>query len=352
MYKKITLLIVVIIVLSMSVLTVFSNRTISYLERRYLDTFPKVDLADPDFYEDLDDYLSDHLFFRDELITVRNLTNRYLFHFKDNDGVYSKDGYLFDILKFDAESVSDLILKTNELKDSYFSDREVYFIGIPRKNDYSELYHPSDLRFDDIRQLLIDGLDMPLIDISGLLSLDSYYHTDIHWRQDKLKDVARYIVEAIGDIYVPVTTEAREVYSFYGSLFSRSFYDVNPDILYYLEGDFTGVRVYDLEKDSEVPVYDKEATTHPDLYDIYLDGPSAYLRIENEDAKIDQRLIVFRDSFASSLLPLLIDSYSRIDVIDLRYFDASLIESLDLDDKAKVLFIYGSEFIDQSGALR
>ncbi len=340
------------IIVFISITTILNDNTVSYLERRHLASFPKVDLLDPDFYSDVDTYMSDHLLWRDSFIRFSSLANRYLFGFKDNHGVYSSDGYLFETAIRDDDSISDLINKTNALKDSYFADRDVYFMAIPRKNDYTERYFPLDLRYEDIKDTLKEGLAMHYIDIYDLLDLDSYYHTDIHWRQDKIGNVAEYLVEAMGDEYTGIEGEYKTIEGFKGSLFASSFYDVAPDKISYLVYDDEGISVYDLEKDSYVGIYDEGAVDHPDMYDVFLDGPSAYIRIENKNAGSDQRLIVFRDSYASSLIPLLIGSYASIDVIDLRYFNSSLLPTLELDQNAEVLFMYSMEFINKSGALR
>lgn len=351
MYKKVTLLLFALLVIAISIMTLFDQREISYLERRSLAEFPKVEIADPDFWQELDDYLSDHLLFRDEFIKINNLSNKYLLSLKDNRGVYTKDGYLFDILECDEGSITNLIHKTNDLMEEYFKDR-AYFVAIPRKNDYSEKYFPGDLRYDEVFPILKEGLLMEMIEIADLLSLDSYYQTDIHWREEKLVKVAERIVLEMGDEYKALDADLKKAGTFMGALYSRSFLDVREDDLNYLDFDQSAIKVYDLEKNALVKVYDKEALKSPDAYDFFLDGPSAYLKITNEKVKNGQKLIVFRDSFASALLPLLIDSYEEICVIDLRYFNESLLDELSLDKKAKVLFIYGLEFINQSGALR
>lgn len=352
MYRKIVIVGMSLIIVLIGLFTAFDKKTISYLERRNLARFPKVELFEPSFYSELDDYLSDHIVFRDELIKLKSLSSHYLFGFRDNHGTYTEDGYLFDIAIQDDKSIADLITKTNDLKDDYFKDQEVYFMAIPRKNDYSARYFPLDLRYSDIKDELMSGLDMEFIDIYDLLDLDSYYHTDIHWRQDKIGDIAAYLVNTLNDDYQKVKGTYDTIDDFYGSLYASSFLDVKADTIAYLSFDEEGIEVYDLEKDALVGLYDLSADTHPDKYDVFLDGPSAYIRIENKNVDNGQKLIIFRDSYASSLIPLLVDSYEKIDVIDLRYFNSSLLDTLDLDKDAKVLFMYSLEFINKSGALR
>lgn len=49
---------------------------------------------------------------------------------------------------------------------------------------------------------------MPYIDLTDLLSLDDYYRTDSHWRQEKILPVAQRLAETMG-----TTIDGPEVYA-------------------------------------------------------------------------------------------------------------------------------------------
>ena len=68
--------------------------------------------------------------------------------------------------------------------------------------------------------------------------------------------------------------------------------------------------------------------------------------------KTDKELIVFRDSFASSLTPLLLEQYSNITLIDLRYISASKLNDVVDFKKGDVLFLYSTMIINQSVMLK
>ena len=51
------------------------------------------------------------------------------------------------------------------------------------------------------------------------------------------------------------------------------------------------------------------------------------LTIYNNLASSDDELIVFRDSYGSSLVPLLISSYKKIIVIDTRYISSNILDN-------------------------
>ncbi|MDD3265443.1 MAG: hypothetical protein PHH02_05960, partial [Dehalococcoidales bacterium] len=61
----------------------------------------------------------------------------------------------------------------------------------------------------------------------------------------------------------------------------------------------------------------------------------------------------FRDSFASSIAPLLLEGYSKITMIDLRYITTDLAGEL-VEFKAgyDVLFLYGTQVLNNSAMLR
>ena len=71
------------------------------------------------------------------------------------------------------------------------------------------------------------------------------------------------------------------------------------------------------------------------------------LRIHNPNAVEEKKLILFRDSFGSSIAPLLAEGYSDVILVDLRYgdFDSLLKvfpDALTMDENTDVLFLYST----------
>jgi hypothetical protein len=81
-------------------------------------------------------------------------------------------------------------------------------------------------------------------------------------------------------------------------------------------------------------------------------GPAAVVTARNPANTSGRRLIIFRDSFASALSPLLLDAYSEIKKIDLRYIRPGLLgEAADFSG-ADILFIYSAGFFNNSSSVR
>lgn len=153
-----------------------------------------------------------------------------------------------------------------------------------------------------------------------MLTLGSYYRTDIHWRQEAILPVAQRLAEAMGvelnGSYETVTLDA----PFCGVYCGQSALDLAPDALTYLTNDtLRACTVYDYETDTTLPVYDLDAAGGDDAYAIFLSGSKSLLTIENPNAGTERELVVFRDSFGSSLVPLLAEGYARITLVDIRY---------------------------------
>ncbi|MDR0783590.1 MAG: hypothetical protein LBE83_07530, partial [Propionibacteriaceae bacterium] len=100
------------------------------------------------------------------------------------------------------------------------------------------------------------------------------------------------------------------------------------------------------------PIYDLAAFTGNDAYDIFLSGAQALITLVNPAATSDRELFLFRDSFTSSLAPLLLPAYHKVTLIDLRYIHAKLIaQYVEFPPDSDVLFLYSSQIVNQSGTL-
>jgi len=140
---------------------------------------------------------------------------------------------------------------------------------------------------------------------------------------------------------------------FYGVYRGQSALPMEPDGLSYLTNSvIEGCRVYDYENSVYLPIYTLEKADGSDPYEIFLSGPKSLLRIENPQNTSGRRLVIFRDSFASSLAPLLLEGYSRVTLVDIRYLSpAQLGRYLTFTDQ-DVLFLYSTGVLNNSSTLK
>ena len=79
---------------------------------------------------------------------------------------------------------------------------------------------------------------------------------------------------------------------------------------------------------------------------------SALISIENPNAKTDRELVMFRDSFGSSIAPLLAEDYAKITLVDIRYLPVERIGNYINFKDQDVLFLYSTSVLNHSETLK
>jgi hypothetical protein len=140
---------------------------------------------------------------------------------------------------------------------------------------------------------------------------------------------------------------------FYGVYYGQSALPLGSETISYLtNGVIEGCQVYNYETKETTPVYVTDKLKGRDPYEMFLSGAVPLLTIENPQAGTDKELIVFRDSFASSLLPLLSEGYSKITLVDIRYIKSSLLGNYIEFKDQDILFLYSTLILNDSYSLK
>ena len=128
---------------------------------------------------------------------------------------------------------------------------------------------------------------------------------------------------------------------------------MEPDTLYLLENELLGdCTVYNYETGKTGGIYDSGKLEENDLYEVFLSGSVSLLTIENPNARTDRELIVFRDSFGSSLAPLLVQGYKTVTLIDIRYLSSAMLDRFVDFHGQDVLFLYSTSVLNHSNTLQ
>ena len=185
------------------------------------------------------------------------------------------------------------------------------------------------------------------------MQLEDYYETDTHWKQERLDKVIKKMSEVIEFNYKDVEYDSKTYNKFYGVYYGESAVNRKPEKLTYLINDtILNSRVDYLENPKSNKVYSENKLTGMDAYDVYLDGASSFIEIYNDNSDTDKELVIFRDSFGSSLTPLLINYYKKITLIDNRYIYSAYYSNMIEFDKQDVLFIYSTLVVNNSVTLK
>ena len=95
-----------------------------------------------------------------------------------------------------------------------------------------------------------------------------------------------------------------------------------------------------------------EAAEGKDPYEMFLSGTEPLLVIDNPDAETDRELVMFRDSFGSSLAPLLVEGYKKITLVDIRYISPQFLGSFVNFENCDILFIYSTILLNNSNSFK
>ena len=337
------------------------SKEYSETERRKLSQFPKLtieSIAKGKFMEEFEDYSLDQFPLRDGFRSLKAWISEYVFMKSDNNEIYVEEEYAVKMeYPLNEDSIENAGEKFHGIYEKYLKgcSGDIYLSLIPDKNYFladrsGHLSMDYDLFFDRMQG------EMPYaeyIDIKDLLSIEDYYKTDVHWKQENIVDVADRIGSAMG-ITISRDFEKKELEEkFYGVYFGQSALNLSGEKLYYLTNEHLDqCTVYNYENNQSKGIYDLEKAAGEDLYEIFLSGPVSLMKIENPNARTEKELIVFRDSFGSSLIPFLAEGYQSIVLVDIRYIQSEFLSNfVDFTDK-DVLFLYSTVVLNHSETMK
>ncbi|MBE7029683.1 MAG: hypothetical protein E7405_05505 [Ruminococcaceae bacterium] len=243
--------------------------------------------------------------------------------------------------------------KKIEYMASDYSNNRVFYSVIPSKSYFinDELKNPFD--YDLMHKILNENIkSATYIDIFDTLTLTDYYVTDPHFKQDKTDKLIKRLGENLGfNIDISKNTY-NKVDNFIGQ-HKDKVYGISGEEIYYLTNSFTdNAKVTNIMGDAYDKVYNLDKLSSKSPYDLFLSGPSPISIIKNENNNEGKRLIIFNDSYSCTLAPLLIESYSEIVLIDLRYVASSLIERYVEIGSADILFLYNEQIVNNGEMLK
>ena len=254
-------------------------------------------------------------------------------------------------------SVNHAIGRFQRIYDKYLTESRCFYAIVPDKGYYlgKESGHLT-MDYDALYAQVAAGLPWAReIDLRPALTGQDYYRTDTHWRQENLLPAATVLCEGLG--VTPPRVEDFEKTPlerpFYGVYYGQAALPMEPDRLYLMENDtLSQCAVFDYETGKTGSVYDMTKLDSRDFYDVYLSGARALLTIENPNAKTNRELVIFRDSFGSSMAPLLVSDYAKVTLVDIRYIQPDLLgQFLDFHGQ-DVLFLYSTLVLNNSAALK
>ena len=338
------LIAIAVILLGLSVGSFFltPDRAFSENENRYLQLTPKLSwdtVMSGDFMEDMEEYTSDQIVFRDLWTATRSLLQRAEGK-EDISGTYlGAEGRYFAKVTEDSFNRAGLEKNAGYIREFFAaSGKSCRAMIVPSPAGVLRDMLPENAPYYDEAgafERLDAALGGSLLDVRETLAdvEDPYYHIDHHWTTMGAQAAYRRWAEDTGhtvreDALVCATEEFR------GTLYSKV---LLPDSVYdsvYYAPEITAESVVCDGKDGTL--YDGDALTRKDKYELFLGGNygQCVITTGTENGK---HLLLVKDSFANSFVPFLLGDYETVTMVDLRYFRGSMAELAAESDDILVL---------------
>ena len=348
-------------------------------ERRVPAKFPELTantVFSGNFMGKFDAYAADNFVLRDEFRRIRSFMVFDIYMLKDKSGLYRSENVgIGEFARLDAPAFRQTAGRIGKAA-GVLADLgiNVYYSVVPDKSVFAGSYMPG-FDINEAEAILFDVLgDYEYIRVYDDLDADSYYKTDLHWDQTMIAAVANRLISAMADdanfgavagddsgaagylsggLNNGSGASRGSAGEFRGVYAGQLALPVPADEMSFLH--IPGLSVsYLNEKTLEFepgPVYDLERLSGVDPYDLFLRGPQPLIVIESE-AGNGRELYLFRDSFGSSLAPLLALGYSKVTIIDLRYIHMMMLDQfIEWTPGADALFIYSSLIFNNPSVL-
>lgn len=338
------------------------KKTFSENENRYLATFPLPTLktiADKSFMNNVETYLSDHFVMREQWIQFKNqldiLSNK-----KEINNVYLTKKRL---IEHQTVKANDTQWQTNIAAMNSFVSKyqlpsylmvvptaeSIYFDQLPK---YAPYINQKEL-IDQIYARIPAKSKLSPIDVyTPLLAAKNqyiFYKTDHHWTS--LGAYLGYFASSKALNFSQIDVDSFNIehasHDFKGTLYSKTLYDkCGADVidLYHLttSDPRTAVTVKSGSKVSEYSsIFFRDYLEKKDKYATFLGQNEPYVSVKTS-INNGKKLLIFKDSYAHSMVQFYMHHYEEITLVDLRYL-ANLEQYVNIYDYDQILFVYNFE---------
>lgn len=335
------------------------SHPISYstVEKRPLAQFPKnitfASLIDKKSIEEFEKFSVDQFPFREPFRAIKANVSLHVLKAKQNNGYAIENGSIAQIkTAFDPAKIERSVGRLSYIFNRYLADSgaTVYFALIPDKNYYfADQYGYPSPDYGELIHLTQTALPQAThVNLFDALTLEDYYLTDWHWDQAHLGKVLTTLGDAMGfTSRLPDSYRTKTLFPFRGGYHDQSALYPPPETLTYLQNEvIDALSVYNYATKKTSGVYHRELFDSSTPYDFFLEGLQGLQRIDNPYATAKGELIVFRDSFASPLLPLIAQAFRTVYIVDIRNVRPEALGNFLNFKDIDVLFLFSTTVLD------
>lgn len=336
------------------------DRPFSENENRYLAAFPEISFQtylDKTAMTGFETWFTDRFYGREDWIRAKNASERLIGKVRIN-GVYTADNRMMQAWEgFDPDFIDRNLSAVNRFTERY-PDLPVYFLLAPTSQELYANLLPKSAPVGSQSELngycreRLEGAT--LINVFPALKSNAesyiYYRTDHHWTSYGAYIAYTEAAKSMGFQSEPLSSFDIEHAStdFRGTLYSKTLDNgVTPDVIdYYHLNEGAAPLTLTINSGTETREYDslymREYLEVKDQYSSFLGSNVPMLTITSERSPNGQSLLIFKDSYAHSMIPFLANHYSKITVLDLRLINVPYSTLVNVDEYDSVLILYNA----------
>lgn len=359
--RYVPMFVFLIFIYGMALWFLFAPKTdYSSSEKRYLQEFPETsveNIAGGEFGSEFESYFADHFPSRNFWVGFNAYYNLEIGN-NGASGVYKCDnGYLINkpvstdnkvekntnaIVKF-KDNVDVPITVMFAPSTGYIADDVLPTVHDEYNDDTyfesaSKTFENNGIAFVDLRETFKDAYSN---------GSQLYYKTDHHWTTEGAYTAYAQLCKNLATEPVAKESLSVEKYDgFYGTTYSTSgFWLTDPDTVevWNNPANTDNIKVK-ITEGTEVSEYDSmyfyDHIDEDDKYPVFIDGNHALTEITNSNAK-GGTLLMIKDSFSHSIAPFLAENYSKVILVDMRYYKQSVSDIVAQENPEQILVMYG-----------
>lgn len=336
------------------------ERPFSENENRYLAAFPEISFQaylDKEAMTGFETWFTDRFYGREDWIRTKNAAERLIGKVQVN-GVYTAENRMMQAWEgFDPDFIDRNLSAVNRFAERY-PELPVYFLLAPTSQELYANLLPKSAPVGSQSELngycreRLEG--SALIDVFPALKSNAesyiYYRTDHHWTSYGAYIAYTEAAKSMGFQSEPLSSFDIEHAStdFRGTLYSKTLDNsITPDVIdYYHFNEGAAPLTLTVNSGTEVREYDslymREYLEMKDQYSSFLGSNVPMLTITSERSPNGQSLLIFKDSYAHSMIPFLANHYSKITVLDLRLINVPYSTLVNVEEYDSVLILYNA----------
>lgn len=348
------------------------DKSFSASENRMLQRFPKFSVSNyfgGRFESKLEGYVDDQFLLRGAFIKVKAATDITEGKLEANGVIRSRDGYLIEkITELDSKNLEATVNALKKFKTGY-PRLNMAFLLAPNAGNILSDKLPVSVRLADQNKSIdgfyksLEGLGYKTVDVRKDFNKHKkdtqlFYRTDHHWTSDGAYLAYKQLVPELG-LGTPIDFSAKVVKNdFAGTLYSKSGFtggrydSIKINVPKDKSSYKNSVIYYADSKKKTTKFYQLRNLDIKDAYTVF-GGSNHPMYTVKTPVEGGKKLLLIKDSYANSVIPMLSQHYKEIVVVDPRYYFDNVEDLIGAEGITDVLFLYNANtfFADDSLAM-